>query len=150
MPAPLFKRFAPPTPATQEQSSPPASSPAPAQNHASEAAAPKKEKKSKNRKSEVVEAVTAPAQTQDHGEDVVMEEVSFETPKSSKKSKKRKSEVIEEQDEEVSKKHKAVLSKFEKAAKLAEARKEQDGAGDDAQQPEEELHGKPQLKFFTM
>ncbi|KAF2621666.1 P-loop containing nucleoside triphosphate hydrolase protein [Macroventuria anomochaeta] len=122
MPAPLFKRFAPPTLATAKQSSPPA-------------ATPKSKKKSKT-----TEVVAAPAEAQ---EDVVMEDVPAETPRSSKKSKKRKSEVIEEQDEkneEVSKKHKAVFSKFEKASKLAEARKDQDETEDDIEQPEEELH----------
>lgn len=69
-----------------------------------------------------------------------MEDVPSETPRS-KKSKKRKSDVIDAPDEDVSKKHKAVLSKFEKASKLAEARKEQEEAGDEVQEPEEELHG---------
>lgn len=141
MPAPLFKRFAPPT-----------SIPAPVQAHAAdkavspEAAPPKKEKKSKKRKSEVAEPVAAPVESYEHSEDVVMEDAPAATPKSSKKSKKRKSEVIEAQDEqdgEVSRKHKAVFSKFEKASKLAEARKDQDEAEDEVQQPEEELHGEP-------
>ncbi|KAF9695702.1 hypothetical protein EKO04_006447 [Ascochyta lentis] len=142
MPAPLFKRFAPPAPATQKQPSPPASSSAPVQERTTnkalspEAAPPKKEKKPKKRKSEVTEPVAVPV----HGGDVVMEDVSADAPNPSKRSKKRKSEVVDEQDEEVSKKHKAVLSKFEKASKLAEARREQDETEDDAQQPEEELH----------
>jgi ATP-dependent RNA helicase DDX51/DBP6 len=104
-----------------------------------EADPPKKEKKSKKRKSELAEPVAAPVD-----EDVVMGDAPAEAPKVSKKSKKRKSEVIEEQegqDEEVSKKHKAVFSKFEKASKLAEARKDQVEADEDDQQPEEELHG---------
>jgi ATP-dependent RNA helicase DDX51/DBP6 len=148
MPAPLFKRFAPPTPATQKKSPPPAPSPAPVQELAAEkpspeAVTPKKEKKSKKRKSEASEPVSKSPDPQDHVEDVVMEDVSAETPKSSKKSKKRKSEVIEDEDAEISKKHKAVFSKFEKASKLAEARKDQEGAEDNVQQPEEELHGKP-------
>lgn len=150
MPAPLFKRFAPPTPAIQKQPLSPASSPAPAQKHAAdralspEAPLPKKETKSKKKKSEATEIVAASLESQEHVEDVVMEDVSAETPQSSKKPKKRKrdTEVIEEQDEDVSKKHKAVFSKFEKASKLAEARKDQHGAEDEAQQPEEELHGK--------
>ncbi|KAJ4352617.1 ATP-dependent RNA helicase dbp6 [Ascochyta clinopodiicola] len=144
MPGPLFKRFAPPASAIQKQLSPSASSPQERTTDKAlspEAAPPKTEKKEKRKKrSEAAEPVAIPVHSQDHGEDVVMEDVSAEAPKSSKKSKKRKSEVVEEQDEEVSKKHKAVLSKFEKASKLAEARRDQGEADDDAQQPEEELH----------
>ncbi|KAH6644537.1 P-loop containing nucleoside triphosphate hydrolase protein [Boeremia exigua] len=140
MPAPLFRRFVPPTPATAEHSSAPASSPVPV--HApiglpAEVAAPKKEKKSK-KNTKAVEGVAAPTDAQ---EDVVMEDVTPGPPKAIKKSKKRKSEVIEDQDgqdEEVSKKHKAVFSKFEKASKLAELRKDQQEA--DTEEPEEELH----------
>lgn len=147
MPAPLFKRFAPPTPATQKHSSVPASSPVSVQNDVAEkalspeAAPSKKEKKIEKRKSELTEPTTVPVESQKQNEDVIMEDVSAEVPRPNKKSKKRKSELIEEQDEEVSKKHKAVLSKFEKASRLAEARKDQGSAEDETQQPEEELHG---------
>ncbi|KAF3050060.1 ATP-dependent RNA helicase dbp6 [Didymella keratinophila] len=112
MPAPLFKRFAPPTSAT---------------------ATPKQEKDS-NKSAEVAAAPVKDAQN-----DVDMEDAP--TPKPPKKSKKRKSEVVQEEDEqneEVSKKHKAVFSKFEKASKLAEARK--DGASETVEEPEEDLH----------
>ncbi|KAF3039335.1 ATP-dependent RNA helicase dbp6 [Didymella heteroderae] len=120
MPAPLFKRFAPPTSATAKEASP-------------LAAPPKKEKKSKK----TAEAVAAPVE--DAQDDVVMEDAP--TPNPPKKSKKRKSDSVEkdgEQDEEVSKKHKTVFSKFEKAAKLAEARK--DETVESVQEAEEELH----------
>lgn len=122
MPAPLFKRFVPPPSATAIEAYPPA-------------AVPRKEKKSK--KNKTAEVVAVP----DEVEDVVMEDAP--TPKPSKKSNKRKSEVVEEQEEqneEVSNKHKAVLSKFEKASKLAEARK--DETVEEVEEPEEELHGK--------
>lgn len=49
----------------------------------------------------------------------------------------------EGQDDDVSKKHKAVFSKFEKASKLAEARKDHEEDVDEAQEPQEELHGRP-------
>lgn len=141
MPAPLFKRFAPQSPAPAKQSSPPSSSPISAQAHAgstADAVAPKKEKKSKR----TSKAAVANAEQIGPQEDVVMEDAP--APKASKESKKRKSEVVQEEDardEEVSKKHKAVFSKFEKASKLSEARKDQ-GEADVEQQPEEELHGK--------
>lgn len=123
MPAPLFKRFAPPTPAVTKENPPPT-------------ATPQKEKKSKK----TADVVAAPAD--EAQEDVLMEDAP--TPKTSKRPKKRKSEVVDEQNdhgEEASKKHKAVLSKFEKASKLAEARK--DEAVEKAEEPEEDLHGKP-------
>ncbi|KAI2480315.1 SrmB Superfamily II DNA and RNA helicase [Pyrenophora tritici-repentis] len=55
------------------------------------------------------------------------EVAAVDSPKPSKKPKKRKREadVANDQDEEVSKKHKNILSKFEKAAKLAEAKNQQ-------------------------
>lgn len=142
MPAPLFRRFVPPTSATEEQSSASASSPAPAP--AATKAANRKETKPKMSKqgAGTVKAVAVPPEV---SEDVSMEDVPAETPKSVKRSKKRKSEVIEEQDgqdEDVSKKHKGVLSKFEKAQKLAEARKEQPEVEVEVEQSEEELHGK--------
>lgn len=133
----------PPTPAITEQSSAAASS---APEHApvafpAEAAAPKKEKSKKSKQdARTLEVVAAPTEPYNN---VSMEDAAAETPKSVKKSNKRKSEVIEARDghdEEVSKKHKAVLSKFEKASKLAEARKDQQEA--DVQEPEEELHGR--------
>ncbi|KAJ4410222.1 ATP-dependent RNA helicase dbp6 [Didymella pomorum] len=120
MPGPLFKRFAPPTPATAKEPSPPA-------------VTPKKEKKSKK----TAEVVAAPVK--DAQKDVVMGDAP--APKPLKKSKKRKSEVVQEEDEQsegVSKKHKAVFSKYEKASKLAEARK--DEASETIEEPEEDLH----------
>lgn len=121
MPAPLFKRFAPPTPATTTETSLPAVT----QNN---------EKKSKKT------ADVGAAPVEDAQQDVVMEDMP--TPKPVKKSKKRKSEAVQEEDEqnkEVSKKHRAVFSKFEKASKLAEARK--DETSETIEEPEEDLHG---------
>ncbi|KAJ4983274.1 ATP-dependent RNA helicase dbp6 [Stagonosporopsis vannaccii] len=141
MPAPLFRRFVPPTPATAEQSTAATSSLAP--EHApvatpAEVAAPKKEKSKLSKGVTTTDVVAAPIEGYN---DVAMEDAVAETPKTVKKSKKRKSEVVEEQDgqgEEVFKKHKAVFSKFEKASKLAESRKDQQEA--EVQEPEEELH----------
>ena len=148
MPAPLFKRFAPPTPATIKQPSSPSSSPAPVKADAelsTEAATPKREKKSK-KSCKTAGAVADPVVAQ---EDVVMEDAP--THETSKKSKKRKSEVVAEQEgqeDDVSKKHKAVFSKFEKASKLAEARKDHEGDVDEAQDPQEELHGRPSMLIY--
>jgi ATP-dependent RNA helicase DDX51/DBP6 len=106
MPAPLFKRFVPPTPAVRKPSSP-----APAHDEPAKASSPI------DGSTEVI----APASA------IVEEFEAVETPKSIKKPKKRKreAEVANGQDEEASKKHKNVLSKFEKAAKLAEAKSQQ-------------------------
>ncbi|KAH7071652.1 P-loop containing nucleoside triphosphate hydrolase protein [Paraphoma chrysanthemicola] len=110
MPAPLFKRWAPPTPVakpTKEVAK--AASPIPA------------------RKESPVAETSQPI------------------PKPAKKPKKRKrdSDVAVEEDEETSKKHKAIFSKFEKVSKLAEARtqnKAEDESDDDEEPPAEKLH----------
>ncbi|KAF1923240.1 P-loop containing nucleoside triphosphate hydrolase protein [Didymella exigua CBS 183.55] len=122
MPASLFKRFAPLTPATVLDASKPAETP---------------KKNEKTRKIKTAEVIAAPAKVAQ--EDAIMEDAPTSNP--SKKSKKRKSEVFEkpkEQNEDVSKKHKGVFSKFEKASKLAEARKDEVVEG--VEDPEEELH----------
>jgi ATP-dependent RNA helicase DDX51/DBP6 len=151
MPAPLFKRWAPPKPATQQQSPPPASLPvssrdaAPEKALSPEAPPPKKEKKSKKRHRDVAEPVAETPQAHSHVDEPMEEDAPAEAPASHQKPKKRKrdSEVAGEQDEDVSKKHKAIFSKFEKASKLAEARGQlEDGQDAEDQQPEEELHGK--------
>jgi ATP-dependent RNA helicase DDX51/DBP6 len=115
MPAPLFKRWAPPTPAVKPAPAPPADAP-------SNISSPAQER--------------APSPTP---------EAESSTPKPAKKPKKRKrdAEVQAEQEDETPKKHKAIFSKFEKASKLAEARSQQQdgedvGEKDDA--PSEELH----------
>ncbi|KAH7066914.1 P-loop containing nucleoside triphosphate hydrolase protein [Paraphoma chrysanthemicola] len=110
MPAPLFKRWAPPAPVA------------------------------KPTKEEVVKAA-GPIPTRKESPVV---ETSQPVPKSAKKPKKRKrdSEVAVEEDEETSKKHKAIFSKFEKVSKLAEARtqnKAEDESDDDEEPPAEEL-----------
>lgn len=112
MPAPLFKRWAPPKPAVVAVDAKPAKATSPVQERTA---------------SPVVEVASA-------------------TPKFPKKQKKRKreSQVQDEQGEEESpKKHKAILSKFEKASKLAEARGQhmaEDDSAEKNQQPLEELH----------
>jgi ATP-dependent RNA helicase DDX51/DBP6 len=117
MPAPLFKRWAPPTlstPAAKSTAKP------------IEVAAPKVA-------SPVPERIASPAVE------------AAATPKSAKKPKKRKrdTEAPIEADEETLKKHKAIFNKFEKVSKLAEARSQrQDGEESDEKddQPAEELH----------
>jgi ATP-dependent RNA helicase DDX51/DBP6 len=117
MPAPLFKRWAPPTlstPAAKSTAKP------------IEVAAPKVA-------SPVPERIASPAVE------------AAATLKSAKKPKKRKrdTEAPIEADEETSKKHKAIFNKFEKVSKLAEARSQrQDGEESDEKddQPAEELH----------
>jgi ATP-dependent RNA helicase DDX51/DBP6 len=116
MPAPLFKRWAPPTLATKPtatavvvEAPPKAASPLPER-----AASP------------VIKADSL-------------------TPKSAKKAKKRKRDVETqaEQDEDASKKHKAIFTKFEKASKLAEARnqrRDEDESVEKDELPAEELH----------
>jgi ATP-dependent RNA helicase DDX51/DBP6 len=114
MPAPLFKRWAPPTPAAKPTTS------------AVEVAAPKVSSPTPERTASP--AVEAPSST----------------PKSAKKPKKRKrdAEAPTEADDETSKKHKAIFTKFEKASKLSEARSQrQNGEDSDKdEQPAEELH----------
>jgi ATP-dependent RNA helicase DDX51/DBP6 len=115
MPAPLFKRWAPPTPAIT-------SAPKPVAVAASKASSP------------AIQRTESPAA-----------EVQSSTSKPAKKPKKRKrdSEIRDEPDEENSKKHKAIFTKFEKASKLAEARiqhKDEDVSEGDEEQPAEELH----------
>jgi ATP-dependent RNA helicase DDX51/DBP6 len=122
MPAPLFKRFAPPVAVAKKQSSPP---PARAEAKAASPTFPANE----------VVAVSSPAPVEDTPV--------AEAPKTSKKPKKRKRDVeaANDQDDEVSKKHKNILSKFEKAAKLAEAKSQnvEEEASNEVQE-QEELH----------
>jgi len=115
MPAPLFKRWAPPTPAIKTASKP-----------AKEA------------------ALKASSPVQQRTESTVPAPQSA-SPKPAKKPKKRKrdAEVQDEPAEDSAKKHKAIFNKFEKVAKLAEA-KSQRQEGEDSEekdvQPAEELH----------
>jgi hypothetical protein len=104
MPAPLFGRFVPPKPANPapvSASPPPTATPKPAQ--------PKKEK-SKRRHGEETEATVGSA--------------TENPPSSDKKPKKRKRDTVADTaDEEAdagSKKHKSILSKFEKVTKKAQ------------------------------
>ncbi|KAF1833103.1 P-loop containing nucleoside triphosphate hydrolase protein [Decorospora gaudefroyi] len=105
MPAPLFKRFAPPTPAVKKRSSP-----APVPDVVAHASSP------------THVPVTAAIVTSDP--ELIEETAALDTPKSIKKPKKRKRDIdaVEDQDDDVSKKHKSILSKFEKSSKLAEAK----------------------------
>ncbi|KAG9191584.1 ATP-dependent RNA helicase DDX51/DBP6 [Alternaria panax] len=123
MPAPLFKRFAPPAPVVRKQPSP-----APARDEVAKPPSPT------HAATEVV-ADSSPAPVQDHA--------AVEVPKTIKKPKKRKrdAEAANDQDDEVSKKHRNILSKFEKASKLAEAIGQRRGEqASDAVQEQEELH----------
>jgi ATP-dependent RNA helicase DDX51/DBP6 len=110
MPAPLFKRWAPPKPSPKPVDVAPAKISSPVQDH-----------------------VASP---------VASEKPS--TPKAAKKPKKRKRDVeAEASEDDVSKKHKAIFSKFEKVSKLAEARNQQqdDDEVEESVVPiEEELH----------
>jgi ATP-dependent RNA helicase DDX51/DBP6 len=115
MPAPLFRRWAPPALPTN----PPAKT--------------------------VVEASPkAPSPVQERAASPATEVVSS-TPKSAKKPKKRKRDIETQagQDEDTSKKHKAIFTKFEKASKLAEARnqrQDEDDLEEKEELPAEELH----------
>ncbi|KAH7406968.1 P-loop containing nucleoside triphosphate hydrolase protein [Phaeosphaeria sp. MPI-PUGE-AT-0046c] len=115
MPAPLFKRWAPPKPAVIPTVSP------------------------------VVETTPKPPSALSVRQESPTVEVPSSTPKSATKPKKRKreSESRVEQDEDTPKKHKAIFTKFEKASKLAEARnqrKEGEDGQEKDQEPAEELH----------
>ncbi|KAF2827991.1 P-loop containing nucleoside triphosphate hydrolase protein [Ophiobolus disseminans] len=113
MPAPLFKRWAPPKPVTK-----PVPKPA------------------------TVESARISSPIQERTESPVVE-AKLSTPKAAKKPKKRKREAeAQDEDDETSKKHKAIFSKFEKVSKLAEARGQQHGEDDESNdaQAQEELH----------
>lgn len=109
MPAPLFKRWAPPTPISSAPNSTKTATPAKFSNG-----------------SECIETVhtnhtieSAVASPQSDARDPSP----IQNLKSVKKPKKRKHEAQTHKEEhEVSKKHKAIFSKFEKASKLAEAK----------------------------
>ncbi|KAI8932809.1 hypothetical protein NX059_010295 [Plenodomus lindquistii] len=123
MPKPLFKRWAPPVIVKQD-------APVPVKvAKASRPVAPAVQPVAK-----VVASSPAPA----------VEDAPVDAPKSIKKPKKRKrdADATEQQaEEETPKKHKAILSKFEKVQKLAESRGDQND--DDATQgaeEQEELH----------
>lgn len=112
MPAPLYKRWVPPSKPSQAQT----------QAKAPTAASVV----------EVVSKETVPSP--------VKETAPSDVPKSIKKPKKRKRDVEHaEEDEATSSKHKNIFSKFEKASKLAEARKEEEPV-ENEEHAEEELH----------
>ncbi|KAF1844364.1 P-loop containing nucleoside triphosphate hydrolase protein [Cucurbitaria berberidis CBS 394.84] len=117
MPAPLFKRWAPPKPVAP-----------PVHHEVTKPASPL------NTAIETSTAENSPA----------TKEARIESPKSIKKPKKRKYEAeAHEQTEETPKKHKAIFSKFEKVSKLAEARgqREEEEPTDGVEEAEvEELH----------
>ncbi|KNG44391.1 p-loop containing nucleoside triphosphate hydrolase protein [Stemphylium lycopersici] len=127
MPAPLFKRFAPPAPAPAIQKQP---SPVPVHNEVAKASSP-------SPSPPAVEAIAASSPA--HVEEAVV----ADAPKSIKKPKKRKREVevANDDNDEVSKKHKNILSKFEKASKLAEAKSQQhEEEATKGDEEQEELH----------
>ncbi|KAH7389915.1 P-loop containing nucleoside triphosphate hydrolase protein [Pyrenochaeta sp. MPI-SDFR-AT-0127] len=140
MPAPLFKRWAPPKPAVK-QASPVGSALGKTAKTSSLTdvatdSSPAKQSTTRTVSPEAPQYGSNPAS--------VVEEALAELPKSIKKPKKRKRESeAMKQEEEGSKKHKTIFSKFEKASKLAEARNQ----GEDGEhlsgleeQPTEELH----------
>ncbi|CAA9960984.1 SrmB Superfamily II DNA and RNA helicase [Pyrenophora teres f. maculata] len=103
MPAPLFKRFVPPPPPVKKQPSP-----APIRNKIPKTSSPA---------STTTHAITKPIHA------AVEEVAAVDSPNPSRKPKKRKREadVATDQDQDVSK-HKNILSKFQRAAKLAEVK----------------------------
>jgi ATP-dependent RNA helicase DDX51/DBP6 len=127
MPAPLFKRWAPPKPAITPA---PISAPIPATT-----LTPKPV-------DDTPRKIPSPAPQRTESP---AEEAQTLTPKTAKKQKKRKrdSEVHEELEEDNSKKHKAIFTKFEKVSKLAEARSQRQDEDDldrEEGEPSEELH----------
>lgn len=141
MPAPLFKRWAPPKPAIKQlQSASPADDADETTSGSTHIAIDSNPaQKSKKRK------VTPEAPKHASSPTPMAEEAPIDPPKSIKKPKKRKREPEAiGQEEEDSKKHKAIFSKFEKVSKLAEARSQrEDGEPLDGRDelPAEELHG---------
>jgi ATP-dependent RNA helicase DDX51/DBP6 len=126
MPAPLFKRWAPPKPAAAPTPTP--LSPAPT-------TAPKT----------VPDTTPKISSPTDLRAESPVEEAQKATPKLAKKPKKRKrdSEARDEPEEETSRKHKAIFTKFGKASKLAEARsqrRDEDDLHGRDEEPSEELH----------
>jgi ATP-dependent RNA helicase DDX51/DBP6 len=119
MPATFNKRFVPPVPIYKKQPSPP-----PARAEVAEPSSPP---------IAANEVVASPSPAPAEGTSV------SEATKTIKKPKKRKrdAEAAKEQDDEIAKKHKNVFSKFEKAAKLAEARG-QNVEEEAAKEPQEE------------
>ncbi|KAL5117963.1 ATP-dependent RNA helicase dbp6 [Pleosporales sp. CAS-2024a] len=115
MPAPLFKRWAPPTPAAKSAITP---------------------------IKDAVATVSSPIRQRTESP-VPGSQAS--TPKPAKKQKKRKrnTEAQDEQGEDNVKKHKAIFTKFEKVSKLAEARSQhvdEENLEQSGQEPAEELH----------
>ncbi|PSN75004.1 P-loop containing nucleoside triphosphate hydrolase protein [Corynespora cassiicola Philippines] len=105
--------------------------------------APPKEATPKKQPSPAPSSAPSPAVTSRKAarESSPADNAAVETPKSIKKPKKRKreSQVAEQEVEEAtSKKHKSILSKFEKVARKAEAR--QDTDQEPAEQQDEEQH----------
>ena len=119
MPAPIYSRFVPPKPAIRDpaSSSPqPAASPTPA-------AHSKKEKKSKKRSHDELAQPVEDAEVISDAVQDTAQDVAYPSPSSNKKPKKRKrdsavNDAIED-TEGSPKKHKSILSKFEKVSKKA-------------------------------
>ncbi|OAL44357.1 P-loop containing nucleoside triphosphate hydrolase protein [Pyrenochaeta sp. DS3sAY3a] len=122
MPAPLFKRWAPPTPVALPSRDQTANV-LPSSSDTEVATSPT-----------VEHHVSSPAPA--------AEKTPIATPKSIKKPKKRAREPdAAEQSEETSKKHKSILSKFEKVSKLAQARGQlEESENDEEAHLDEELH----------
>ncbi|KAH9870169.1 hypothetical protein J1614_007092 [Plenodomus biglobosus] len=122
MPAPLFKRWAPPVAIVK-----PAAPAVPAREKVAKTSGPV---------ASIVKATAASSAP-------IAEDAPVEAPKSAKKPKKRKRDIdAQEQEEETPKKHKAILSKYEKVQKLAESKgdhKEEDDTTHGSEE-QEELH----------
>lgn len=148
MSGPFYTRWVPPSKAASTTKIlPPAHSPVskPHPAPASLEAVPQKKKKSK-RKS--IEQPLEPIETPNDDISYVDADVSQQAPDSIKKPKKRKRELKvdgqAEEEEATPKKHKAILSKFDKVKKAEAARgpAEQAGEGNDEDEKAgEELHG---------
>jgi ATP-dependent RNA helicase DDX51/DBP6 len=144
----FFQRYVPPKSATKEKLKIANSAPITPRKQPTEAPKDVKQKKKSKRRSSVEQA-SAVVESIKVGELHQSVDESVETPKSIKKPKKRKRETQEDAQAEVEeatpKKHKAVLSKFERSSKHAEAvrsaAKAEPHEEQQEEKPVEELHG---------
>lgn len=141
MPAPLFKRWAPPTPVALPSRDQTADSLLFSSETVAESTPTKKSKHKKRNPDEGV-ATSPTVQQYVSSPAPEAEKTPMVTPKSIKKPKKRAREIdAAEQSEETSKKHKSILSKFEKVSKLAQARGQlEESEEDEESHLDEELH----------
>jgi hypothetical protein len=132
--ATMYARWVPPRPATQNKAS---ASPQPASD-SPRSSHKKKDKKSKKRVEEPVQHIE-PNVPQITPNSVAGAE-STDSPRSTKEPKKRKRESIHEEDAATPKKHKSILSKFEKVSRKAQEHVQQhDGEAEPEQEMEPEV-----------